>query len=92
MCRHVIQNAGVVRGITNWGPFSLPRMGVRANQATHSVGHYFVIRFDSSPKVQDDIRKMMKIDPRVIRCGLVKIKPTKKTGYINTERGTVPWK
>ncbi|KAI9894348.1 MAG: hypothetical protein M1814_003104 [Vezdaea aestivalis] len=69
---YILNNGGVVRGITNWGPFSLPKV-VRSHQAKYTHGHYFVMQFDSSPKVQTDIRTTMKADPRMIRCAVVKM-------------------
>ncbi|KAH0396066.1 hypothetical protein KCU89_g9688, partial [Aureobasidium melanogenum] len=35
----VLNSGGVVRGITNWGVFHLPKP-MRKNTVTHNTGHY----------------------------------------------------
>ncbi|KAI7301419.1 hypothetical protein KC315_g16653, partial [Hortaea werneckii] len=47
----VLAAGGVVRGITNWGTFLLPKPA-RKQGATYHQGHYFILRFDSSAKTQ----------------------------------------
>ncbi|KAL9576867.1 MAG: hypothetical protein Q9212_006755 [Teloschistes hypoglaucus] len=68
----LLQNGGVIRSLTNWGPFLLAKP-VKKHQQTHDSGHHFIMRFDSSPEVQATVRKAIAIDPRMIRCGVVKM-------------------
>ncbi|KAI4153405.1 MAG: hypothetical protein L6R39_001585 [Caloplaca ligustica] len=68
----LLQNGGVIRSLTNWGPFLLTK-AVRKHQQKHDSGHHFILRFDASPEVQAKVRKAIAIDPRMIRCGVVKM-------------------
>ncbi|KAI4178839.1 MAG: hypothetical protein L6R41_008180, partial [Letrouitia leprolyta] len=68
----LLQNGGVVRSLTNWGPFLLTKP-MRKHQQNHDSGHHFILRFDASPQVQEKVRKAIAIDPRMIRCGVVKM-------------------
>ncbi|KAL8736039.1 MAG: hypothetical protein Q9166_000601 [cf. Caloplaca sp. 2 TL-2023] len=68
----LLQNGGVIRSLTNWGPFLLTKP-VKKHQQKHDSGHHFVLRFDASPNVQEKVRKAVAIDPRMIRCGVVKM-------------------
>ncbi|KAI9827758.1 MAG: hypothetical protein M1832_004247 [Thelocarpon impressellum] len=68
----ILASNGVIRGLTNWGPFLLPRR-VRVHQATHSTGHYFVMRFDAGAQAQDMVRRTLALDPRMIRFSVVKM-------------------
>jgi hypothetical protein len=86
----------VIRGITNWGVFALPkavsnRSGTQnPNDAApsissqpgvmqqyrspkHTVGHYFIMRFDSSARTQHLLRKTWNSDPRLLRFSVVKV-------------------
>ena len=68
----ILQSGGVVRGITNWGTFALPVI-VRKQGAKYHDGHYFIIRFDCSPKTQHSVRRTLGLDPRMIRYSLVQM-------------------
>ncbi|KAH9898963.1 ribosomal protein S6 [Xylariomycetidae sp. FL2044] len=68
----VLQQKGVIRGISNWGIFSLPK-AISVHQMRHSQGHYFAMRFDSSIQTQEAVRKMLRLDPRMIRHSSVKL-------------------
>ncbi|KAI1496226.1 ribosomal protein S6 [Biscogniauxia marginata] len=68
----VLQQKGVIRGISNWGVFSLPK-AISVHQMRHHVGHYFAMRFDSSVQTQEAVRKMLALDPRMIRHTSVKL-------------------
>ncbi|KAI9801212.1 MAG: hypothetical protein M1825_003486 [Sarcosagium campestre] len=68
----VLRSGGVVRGLTNWGPFMLPRR-TRVHQATYSEGHYFIMRFDASGRTQSTMRRNLGLDPRMIRFSVVKM-------------------
>lgn len=62
----------MIRGLDNWGVFSLPRPISRA-QTKYREGHYFLIRYDASAKTHEDVRQTMRFDPRVIRAAHVKL-------------------
>ncbi|KAI9851522.1 MAG: hypothetical protein M1838_003476 [Thelocarpon superellum] len=79
----ILSNGGVIRGISNWGPFLLPRT-VRIHQATHQAGHYFVMRFDASGPTQEMVRRTLGLDPRMVRFSVVRL------GRTLEEIGTVP--
>jgi len=68
----VLQNGGVVRGISNWGLTFLPKR-TRKHQATHHEGHYFLMRFDANAKTQQTVRDTLGLDPRMIKFSVVKL-------------------
>ncbi|KAK3166693.1 hypothetical protein OEA41_009818 [Lepraria neglecta] len=84
----ILAQGGVVRGITNWGPFLLTKR-IKKNQMCHDSGHHFIMRFDASPAAQQLVRKTIAIDPRMIRCGVVKMGGRLKD--IVDVKGTVDW-
>lgn len=84
----ILSQGGVVRGVTNWGPFLLTKP-FKKNQKRHDSGHHFIMRFDASPAVQQMVRKTVAIDPRMIRCGCVKL--GSKLKDIVDVKGTVTW-
>ena len=55
----------------------------------HDSGHHFIMRFDASPAVQQLVRKTIAIDPRMIRCGVVKMGERLKD--VVDVKGTVDW-
>lgn len=68
----ILRSGGVVRSLTNWGPFLLTRP-FRKHKTKYDTGHHFILRFDCAPEVQRQVRKATAIDPRMIRCGVVRI-------------------
>ncbi|RYP22262.1 hypothetical protein DL765_001776 [Monosporascus sp. GIB2] len=68
----ILQHKGVIRGISNWGVFSLPK-ATSVHQMRHNHGHYFAMRFDSSVAAQQAVRNMLALDPRMIRHSSVKL-------------------
>ncbi|PTB38041.1 hypothetical protein M441DRAFT_173558 [Trichoderma asperellum CBS 433.97] len=68
----VLKNGGVIRGLSNWGVFSLPKP-ISIHQMKHTHGHYFVMRYDSSTKVHQDVRSTLRLEPRMIRAAHVKL-------------------
>ncbi|EKD19850.1 mitochondrial 37S ribosomal protein bS6m [Drepanopeziza brunnea f. sp. 'multigermtubi'] len=85
----ILRNGGTIRGIRNWGVWSLPKR-TRKHQALYSDGHYFIMRYDASSKVQDDVRKTLGLDPRMIKFGSVKLGDgtLEKLSRIG---GEIPW-
>ncbi|KAB2581305.1 putative 37s ribosomal protein mrp17 protein [Lasiodiplodia theobromae] len=84
----VLNSGGVVRGVTNWGVFQLPKP-FRKHQVTHYAGHHFIIRFDASPRAQHALRRTMGLDPRLIRHSVVKL--GSKLEDIVDVPGVAPW-
>ncbi|CAK3978438.1 37S ribosomal MRP17, mitochondrial [Lecanosticta acicola] len=68
----VLSAGGVVRGVTNWGTFMLPKPA-RKQGATYREGHYFILRFDSSARTQHAVRRTLGLDPRLIRYSIVQM-------------------
>ncbi|KAK0925557.1 hypothetical protein LTR91_009342 [Friedmanniomyces endolithicus] len=68
----VLSRGGVIRGITNWGTFLLPKPA-RKQGAIYNQGHYFILRFDSSAQTQHAVRRTLGLDPRMIRYSVVKM-------------------
>lgn len=85
----ILKNGGVIRGLNNWGVFSLPRK-VHKNQTVHSEGRYFIMRYDSSSKTQQEVRNTLGLDPRLIRLSSIKLGDgtLEKTSRIG---GAIPW-
>jgi small subunit ribosomal protein S6 len=68
----ILKSGGSIRGIKNWGVFSLPKKTTK-HQAAYTEGHYFIMRFDSSSKIQDEVRSTLGLDPRMIKFSSVKL-------------------
>ncbi|KAI9671350.1 MAG: hypothetical protein M1831_004259 [Alyxoria varia] len=68
----VLARQGVVRGLTNWGTFLLPKP-LRKHGTKHHAGHYFILRFDCSADAQHTVKRTLSLDPRMIRYSLVKM-------------------
>ncbi|EDU48861.1 RpsF Ribosomal protein S6 [Pyrenophora tritici-repentis] len=68
----VLDQQGVVRGVSNWGTFLLPKPAKKL-QSTHHYGHHFIMRFDASARAQHALRRTMSLDPRLIRYSIVKM-------------------
>ena len=85
----ILSSRGVVRGITNWGTFLLTKP-VRRNQAKHVDGQHFVMRFDCSPSTQEAVKKMLGLDPRMVKFGVVKLGDGTLKG-IKDVQGQVRW-
>ncbi|QIW94725.1 hypothetical protein AMS68_000243 [Peltaster fructicola] len=68
----ILSAGGVVRGITNWGIFLLPKP-VKKQGATYHQGHYFILRFDSSAKTQHTVKRTLSLDPRMVRFSIVNL-------------------
>ena len=86
----VLQNRGVIRGISNWGVFLLPR-ATSVHQMRHHYGHYFAMRFDASPAAQEAVRGMLALDPRMIRSSSVRLGDNKLQSMSRVGPG-VEWK
>jgi small subunit ribosomal protein S6 len=88
----VLSSRGVIRGLSNWGQFDLPRPTTK-HQNQNFQGHYFVMQFDSSVSVQDTIKRQLRLDPRMIRFSVVRIgdKLGGKKGSLEKADGKISW-
>ena len=86
----ILAHGGVVRGISNWGLFLLTKT-VKKNQTRYDSGHHFILRFDASPAVQELVRKTVAIDPRMLRCGVVKMGKHGSLREVCDVRGKAEW-
>lgn len=68
----ILQQKGVIRGLQNWGKFSLPK-AISVHQMRHTTGYYFAMRFDASVNTQESVRNMLRLDPRMIRHSSVRL-------------------
>ncbi|KMP08598.1 hypothetical protein CIHG_05210 [Coccidioides immitis H538.4] len=84
----VLRSGGVVRGFTNWGAFRLPHPTTK-HQAQYTTGYHFIMRFDSSGPVQQEVRRTLGLDPRMIRFSVVKLGSTLEE--IKDVEGKVKW-
>ena len=84
----VLSAGGVVRGLTNWGTFLLPKPA-RKQGALYHNGHYFIMRFDSSAKTQHAVKRTLGLDPRMIRYSMVKVGT--KFDEVRDVGGKVDW-
>lgn len=53
-------------------------------------GHYFIMRFDASSKTQDDVRKTLGLDPRMIKFSSVKLGDGTLQS-LSKIAGSMPW-
>lgn len=90
--QQILDSRGVIRGMKNWGQFDLPRPTTK-HQTQHHQGHYFVMQFDASVKAQQEVRRFLTLDPRMIRFSIVKIgdKLGGVNGAIEEVTGEIPW-
>jgi small subunit ribosomal protein S6 len=92
---HILRNHGVIRSITNWGQFDLPRPTTK-HQTQHHTGHYFIVQFDGSVSVQSEVRRTLSLDPRMIRFSVVKLgdklATPKGIDSIENVGDAIPWK
>lgn len=94
----ILRSRGVIRGLTNWGPFLLPRPTTK-HQSQYHMGHYFILQFDSSSPIMASVRRTLELDPRMIRHSVVKIGDklrdakgdTAKHGAMAEQSGKVEW-
>jgi len=85
----ILNSGGTIRGIKNWGIFSLPKK-TRKHQEQRSAGHYFIMRYDASSRTQADVRTTLGLDPRMIKFSTVKLGDGTLES-ISKISGTIPW-
>ncbi|PFH62278.1 hypothetical protein XA68_14273 [Ophiocordyceps unilateralis] len=68
----ILKKGGVIRGIANWGVYALPKP-ISINQMKQVHGHHFVMRYDSSVHVHQEVREILRSEPRMLRAVHVKL-------------------
>jgi small subunit ribosomal protein S6 len=69
---HVMNSGGVVRKINSWGTQTLPQK-MKRNGPLQSVGDYWTLYFDASPRTLRSLNGIMRRDPRVLRWTVLKL-------------------
>lgn len=67
----ILNNRGVIRDITSLGAKPLPKI-ISKNQERHFEGYQFMIGFDSSAAVQEELIRTLRKDPRILRANVFK--------------------
>lgn len=73
----ILNNRGVIRHITSLGPKPLPKIMTKDHER-HFQGSQFMIGFDSSSAVQQELLRTLRRDPRILRSSIIKNDMTKK--------------
>jgi len=63
---------GVVRDINSWGTQTLPQR-MHRHKKWYTIGDYWTIHFDTSPRTVRSLSSLMRRDPRVIRSTMIKL-------------------
>ncbi|CAH2349999.1 37S ribosomal protein Mrp17p, mitochondrial [[Candida] railenensis] len=72
----ILANRGIIRSITNMGAKNLPKI-LKKEQEKHFQGHYFMMGFDCSTKVQQELLRTLLRDPRILRANIMRNKTEK---------------
>lgn len=75
--RLILNNRGVIRDITSLGPRYLPKI-VSKDQERHFQGYHFILGFDVSTNVQQELLRTLRRDPRILRANIIKQNMDKK--------------
>lgn len=81
--RLILNNRGVIREIVSLGPKPLPKI-ISKDQERHFQGYHFVMGFDSSSAVQQELLRTLKRDPRILRASITKNDMSKKLSNTNS--------
>ncbi|KIM40178.1 hypothetical protein M413DRAFT_173222 [Hebeloma cylindrosporum] len=69
---HVMNSGGVVRRINSWGTRTLPQR-MKRHGTLQSIGDYWTLHFDASPRTLKSLNGIMRRDPRVLRWTVLKL-------------------
>lgn len=67
----ILSNRGVIRDIHAMGARPLPKI-MSKEQERHFQGYHFVMGFDASAKVQSQLLRTLRSDPRILRANIIK--------------------
>ncbi|EMG46294.1 MRP17 37S ribosomal protein MRP17 [Candida maltosa Xu316] len=67
----ILNNRGVIRDITSLGAKPLPEI-ISKEQERHFQGYSFIMGFDCSSRVQEQLLRTLRGDPRILRSSIMK--------------------
>lgn len=73
----ILNNRGVIRDVTSMGPRVLPKV-ISKDQERHFQGYHFLMGFDVSSSVQQELLRTLRRDPRVLRANIIRHDLTNK--------------
>lgn len=79
----ILNNRGVIRDITSLGPKPLPKI-ISKDQERHFQGYQFMMGFDTSSAVQQELLRTIRRDPRILRSSIIKNDMSKKLNIATT--------
>ncbi|KAJ1857147.1 hypothetical protein LPJ73_002088 [Coemansia sp. RSA 2703] len=74
----VLDRGGAVRGYVNMGRNQPLPYRMKRHMEYHTHGTFWLMHYFSNPKTSNVLMSQLKLDPRVIRCNVVKV--TDKVG------------
>ncbi|XP_070569110.1 small ribosomal subunit protein bS6m-like [Ptychodera flava] len=74
----IIERGGLIRAIENLGEKNLPFKMISHSQGYRS-GRYIIMEFEGKPTIVKSMREYLRRDVDVIRPGVLKLDPYKKT-------------
>ncbi|KAK6202294.1 mitochondrial 40S ribosomal protein MRP17 [Scheffersomyces amazonensis] len=72
----ILNNRGIIRDITSLGARPLPKI-MRKEQERYFQGYHFLLGFDASSNVQEQLLRTLRADPRILRSSIKKIDTSK---------------
>ncbi|TFK44790.1 ribosomal protein S6 [Crucibulum laeve] len=69
---HIMNAGGVVRSINSWGTLTLPQR-MKRHGKYETLGDYWTLHFDTSPRTLRSLNSIMRRDPRVLRWTVLKL-------------------
>lgn len=82
----VLQNGGVVAGISNWGVQDLAYR-MKSRQDYHTRGRFMQMKLVTSPDALKELERNMKLDERLLRWMVIKEKNTSIASLGSVEQG-----
>ena len=68
---HILTHGGIIRRIDNHGYHILPYR-IKKDKQFYTDAHSWTMYFDTHPGVLDEMHRVLKVDPRVLRYTVVK--------------------
>ncbi|KAJ1801318.1 hypothetical protein LPJ56_006410 [Coemansia sp. RSA 2599] len=69
----VMDRGGAVRGFVNMGRDTPLPYRMKRHMEYHTRGTFWLMHYFSNPKTSNVLMNQLKLDPRVVRCNVVKI-------------------
>lgn len=67
----ILNNRGIIRDITSMGAKPLTKI-ISKDQERHFQGYQFMMGFDVSSTVQQELLRTLRRDPRILRANIIK--------------------